>query len=370
VNAAVERIALVEQNDYHEETLFAFATAITRLPGRVELTIFSDDNRGSHHFLSAVLGIRARWRPAADWTATAERFDLVVLNTLLRDNASVALERADVVGRQVLALVHDVEYFADREGAKAVLARFPGLTLAYPSAIPSSSLRRFSANDRVIRFLPVFEYRAEAAGELVPVAMPGTIEFSRRDYLSALDQAAATGLGLHIFGRSFDSVHGEEIRRTLDRDRARLLAEIERRGLTARQVVVSTNLDCKSYFRAAADACFVSMYPADPAYLAGKLTGSLTTALSCGVPMIAPEPVREALTRAWPLVSSCVHPGELTADEPWPIRLSGARDCYQPLRETVERVRSIVIADNTAVLEHLLRDASRRSTCGEVKSRR
>jgi len=342
--------------------LFAFATTAMRGPRAAEVTVYAPDNRRSREFLREDLGLALPWHEWADFgkhlQAAVRPFDLVVVGTFPPAAGMGVVERALDAGWPVLALVHDIDYFARRDGAQAALERWPRLMVGFPGAAPARPVASFPApvRSRITRFLPVVDFGAgggtAAAGDRqrAGVGLPGTIEFSRRDFPGLLRLTAQTGIPLRIFGRSRQSGEDPVVAGVLAADRRRLLREI---GLAGASPYVSVSLDPSSRdFYRAVDSCrFIAIVPVSDAYLRGKLTGAVTAAVSCCVPMVADRLAYACYAGAMPeAFSGCmVQVGDHPAG--WKSVVAGTTPAaYEELCLAARRARTLLLDENTATL--------------------
>lgn len=297
------RLALLEANNFHEETLFAFASALERLDG-LKAQVFAPEHWRSREFLREELGANWEWRPFSDFGAQTGRFDLLLVNTYPSPAGRAAVERAQAAGTPALGLVHDIDFFA-QGGALAALERHERLWLAHAGPVPPEGVDELppALRARVTRFFPVVQvpYAAngEALGRRAGVALPGALEYARRDFSTALRLTAETGIPLRVFGRSRDHGDGPKRPRDLNAERDRLFGEIDSRGV-AGTVEITTDVSCRDFYRAVDRSRFVAVMTVNPEYLRGKLTGAVTGALSCGVPMLALPDVQAHYAAAEP----------------------------------------------------------------------
>lgn len=267
--------------------------------------MFAPDHWLSRRFLLDHLRIACNWNPFAEFDRHAEgwngpTFDLVIANTFPSPGGQQTVERALSVGGAVLGLVHDISFFERSGGAHAALARHRNLWLAYAGVAPPDAACRLpiGIRQRVSRFVPVLRFdplQGTQVARRTGVALPGALEYRRRDFSTALRLTAETGVPLRIFGRSCDHGDGPKVPRDLDAERRRLFGEIDARGVAA-SVMIAMDVSCQAFYRAVAESQFVAVLPASPEYLMGKLTGAVTAAVSCGVPMLAPPRVRDYYT--------------------------------------------------------------------------
>ena len=326
------RIAIAEANNFHEETIFALATAARQAVPAAELTVFAPDHWESRSFLLDDMGIAAHWRPfpeLADRPVTGEAdFDLLMVNTFPSPAGQPVIEENWFRARTVLGLAHDLDFFAAPSGADAALRRHPNLTICYPGpALPdvAGHLAREHQAGRVLRWMPMLRPHPQSADGLdgrladrLGIALPGALEFARRDYALAFGYVARTRSLLRIFGRSHDSGDGPKKARDLDADRRQLWEAIDSWGITE-QVATATDVTCREFYQTVSLSRWVAVLPNQQDYLRGKLTGAVTAAVSCGVPMLASPEAAEYYTRSDPeLFAGCMLPftadGELGQD--------------------------------------------------------
>jgi hypothetical protein len=358
-------VAVLEAHRYHEEVLFAIACALTQPACAAEVTVYAHDHRRSREFLHEDLGLFVPWHSFAEFgerPGDGSRFDLIVIGTFPLTVGAPVVERALTAKAPVFALVHDIDYFARPDGVEAALARWPSLIIGYPGPAPARPLASFPTpfRDRITRFLPVVEFGGgqadvgAASRPRVGVGLPGTIEFSRRDFSGLLRLAAQTGIPLQIFGRSRQPGDGSSTARALAADRRRLFKEIALAQATP-YVSVSTDLSCRDFYRVVDGCRFIAVMPVSEAYLRGKLTGAVTAAISCGVPMVVSRRAYAFYTGAAPaLFSACMVEVDGSIST-WEALAGGIPPtAYAQLCEATEAVRTVVLAANAATLNRVM----------------
>lgn len=374
------RVAIVEENNYHFETVFAFACSAGLPRGGCDLAVFAPDLRkpelsilrDSREFLREELQVACAWHAFPEFRKRARApgddppFDLVIVNTFPPPGGRQAEEIAISAGRAVLGLVHDIHFFADSDGAQRALERYGNLWLAHAGVAAPMGARHLSAElqRRIVRFFPVFHFisppgaegddngrrRRERRGG---VALPGMIEFARRDYLTALRLTAETRVPLKIFGGGSGWVWS-------DAERQRLSDEIAARGVPSGSVSVSTNISCRDFYRAVDSSRFVAVMTVNPEYLMGKLTGAVTAAVSCGVPMLARRDVYAHYTDADPAVfSGCMIPFDAQApagrgDDWGSLARDTPADLYEDLCDETARARETLLKENATVIQRVM----------------
>lgn len=360
------RIAVLEANRFHEEVLFAFVAAASRLPHGAEVTVFAPNHWEAMEFMRDDLRLECAWRPFDEFGSPSgpdSSFDLIVANTFPSPAGQSALDRALDRGLPVLGLVHDIDFFNRYDGAEAALARWPTLILGHAGVIPPRPLIEFDAalRERLVRFIPVIPIGSETSpvDARTGIALPGALEFARRDISTALRLAAKAGLLLRIFGRSKEKGDGPRLPRDLDADRERLHREID--GMEASTVVdVATDVSCRRFYRAVEQSRFVAVVPVHPDYLRGKLTGAVTAAISCRVPMIASPDVHQHYTMSDPVTfAACMlrFDPEAPAGEgsAWAtVTRDMAPDVYWALCQATAKAREQLLSENTSTLEYAL----------------
>lgn len=356
-----QRLIVLEANEFHAETLFAFASAAELLATVESMSMFAVDYTGARAYLLDELGYAGAWRHYDELGDAATGADLVVANTFPSPGDQETIERVLATGRPLLGLVHRIGFFEERDGAPTALARHPNLWLAHAGVAPPDSVRKLerSLRRRVVRFVPVFRHEpACAPAERTAVSLPGSIEFSRRDFATALRLTAESKATLKIFGRSDDARHGAEVEALLARDRHRLFEFVAEQRLGPDVVQIGLDPSFRDFYRAVDGSRFVAVMPVNPEYLRGKLTGVVTAALSCGVPMLAPADVRRYHVDADARFERCMvafdahaprghanHWGALAG-------MSGRR--YAELCAEVVRTRDALLSENAALLSQLL----------------
>jgi hypothetical protein len=344
-------LAILEGNNFHEETLFAFASVV----GDAQTTVFAPEHWRSREFVHEDLHVPCEWRPFQAFDAV-EAFDLLLVNTFPSPAGQPAIDGALAAGTAVFGLVHDIDFFAEG-GARAALERHERLVLAHVGPSPPAGVDALPATlrRRVVRFFPVVRVEGAAEpGRRSGVALPGALEYARRDFSSALRLAAETGTTLSIFGRSLDQGDGPKRPRDLDADRARLLAEIDARGLRTR-VAISTDVTCRDLYRCVGGSRFVAVMTVNPEYLQGKLTGTVTAALSCGVPMLALPPVRAHYAAADPdAFAGCMIAFDPLASDEWARIVRTPDPAYERLCAEAIRARDALLRENAMTIRGLL----------------
>lgn len=356
------RIAVLEANRFHEEVLFAFVGAAARLSCGADISVFAPNHWRAMEFTLEDLRLDCAWLPFDEFRArlvAGPPFDLIVANTFPSPAGQFALEEALGSGRPVLGLVHDIDFFNARDGAEAALERWPTLVVGHAGVVPPRSLVEFPAplRDRIVRFIPVLPAGGDASAvhTRTGVALPGALEFARRDISTALRLTARSGLPLRIFGRSKDHGDGPRVQRDLDAERRRLYAEIERTG--ASTVDITVDVSCHDFYTTVERSRFVAVMPFNPDYLRGKLTGAVTAAVSCGVPMMALPDVHEHYTRADPVTfSACMLRFDPSAPEgqhdEWATLVRNTpRNRYNDLCLAAAAARERLLNENTGTLE-------------------
>jgi hypothetical protein len=356
-------IAIAEANNFHEETIFALVTAARQAAPDARLTVFAPDHWESRSFLLADMRMTARWLPFAA-LGTESAIDLLLVNTFPSPAGQPLVEANWRRARAVLGLVHNLEFFGT-SGAAAALHRHPNLTLAYVGPTMPDAAAHLEGErraGRVVRWLPVLRPGPAAAdadgagqfGQRTGIALPGALEFARRDYALAFELAARTGVQLRIFGRSRDQGDGPPHPRDLDQDRLRMQETIASFAITDR-VAVATDVSCREFYRTVERSRWVAVLPNQEDYLRGKLTGAVTAAVSCGVPMLASAACFEHYTRADPAVfATCMMAFE---KDVMPLANSGGPcrpGVYEQLCMATIRARETLIAQNASVVERLL----------------
>lgn len=347
-------MAIFEPNRYHQETVLAFVSALAG----VRCLVFGPDNWSAHEF-ARDLGASVSWdtTPSFDATLTSRQaLQLIVVNTFPSPGGQALVERALDLGYRVLGLVHDPDFFPD--GARDALRRWPHLYLAHAGAVAPSRAAELERGElaRVERFLPVVRAPIDDAPR-TGVALSGSIEFGRREMALALQLAAASGARLRIFGRSREHGDPAQIPRDLDADRARLFDEIAKLGIDD-LVTVTTDLSCRSFYAMMRSCEFAAVMPARPEYFRGKLTGTLTAAISCGTPLLATNAVVQAHHAAGPDFLACMVPFDPHAPpghaDDLSSRLAAARVAQDDLRQATRRVRDMVLGSNGSYLASMI----------------
>lgn len=359
--------AILEANTYHEEIIFACVSALAAARCQPEIAVYAPDHRRSREFLQEDLAWPVPWHPAADLAdrlaGSAGLPDLVVVGTFPPERGWPVAEQALSLGLPVFALVHDIGYVRKPDGLEAALTRWPNLTAGYPGAAPARPLAEFdpAVRHRFVRFVPVAEL-AGAGGDRrqrTGFGLPGTIEFSRRDFGAALDLTARTRIPLRIFGRSRQPGDGQVIAELLAADRDRLLSQIEEAGVTP-YVSVGADLPCRDFYRTLDSCRFIAILPVSEVYLRGKLTGAVTAALSCGVPMLADSRVHQFYTEAVPgAFSGCMLLFDGRA-ESWAAAADLSAADYERLCRAADEVRGSFLIENAATLDRMLTSREQR----------
>lgn|GEM_PF-5473197 len=364
-----QRIAVLEANRFHEEVLFAFVAAAARLPCGADITVFAPNHWHATEFTHDDLRLECDWLPFDAFLPrrlAASPFDLIVANTFPSSDGEAAIDEALDSGQPVFGLVHDIAFFNDPDGAQAALERWPKLIVGHAGIRPPRPVSEFPARprERIARFVPVLPAGGNEANyhTRTGVALPGALEFARRDISTALRLTARSGLPLRIFGRSKDHGDGPKVQRDLDAERRRLYAEIDRVG--ASTVVITVDLSCHDFYHTVERSRFVAVLPASPDYLHGKLTGAVTAALSCGVPMLAlpevhehytgtdPAPFRACMLRFDPAAAEGHH------DEWGTLVRDTAPDVYDDLCRAAEKARERMLNENTDTLSAAIANLS------------
>lgn len=347
-------IALLEPNPYHEETLFAFACAAADY---ADIAVFSPDHRGALCLARSALDLPIEWHPYVEFvvasSARTAPYDIVVLNTFPSSwlDAAGRLGSAIGAGRRAVGLVHDIAFFERTETLHQLLETHPSLTLAHAGVVCPSAVAALPASlrARVTRFVPVFRHPTGRTRD--GVAVPGTIEFTRRDYGAIVRLASASRMPLRVFGRSRDRRNGREVEEVLARDRRRFNELVS--ALANADVRVRYDVSFREFYASVEASRFVALVPVNPQYLQGKLSGALTAGISCDVPLLATKPVHSQLVESIPSFSTCVVPFDATAPSSaseW-RRLRGIdADEYRALRAGAHQVRETLIAENVATL--------------------
>jgi hypothetical protein len=378
------RVAIVEENNYHAETVFAFACSASTHPGECDLTVFAPDPRlnqgskeyraweGAREFLLEDLQISCTWNDVREFRQRRSidpPFDLVIVNTFPPPGGQQAIEIALSAGEAALGLVHDIHFFGDPGGAQSVLKQYANLWLAHAGVAASEGARRLpiELQRRIVRFFPVFRFISPPGSQgaddgfhrRVGVALPGTIEFSRRDYATALRLTAETGVPLKIFGRGSGWAKSVIERR-------RLSDEIAACGVPPGDVSVSVDVSCRDFYRSVDRSRFVALMTVNPEYLVGKLTGAVSAAVSCGVPMLARSDVHAHYVQADPAVfGRCMVPFDPHAPagrgDSWGSLVGGMPlEIYEELCRETSRARETLLEENARTI------ARARSSCRTV----
>ena len=359
-------VAIVEANNFHEEALFALATAARQAAPTAALTVFAPDHWQSRSFLLDDMRIAARWRPFDELAVAVggaePDIDLLLVTTFPSPAGQAVIEASWSRARAVLGLVHDLDFFADPSGAAAALRRHPNLTIAYPGpAAPdvAAHLAQERRAGRVARLMPVLRPRplpataAQDYDDRSGLALPGALEFARRDYRLAWAHVARTGETLRVFGRSHDSGDGPKKARDLDADRQGMLAAIEDWGIADR-VELATDVTCRQFYDTVARSRWVAVLPNQEDYLRGKLTGAVVAAVSCGVPMLASAACAQYYTSADPgIFGPCMLPFGVDTDTGVDTG-AGPTASYQQLCQHTLRAREALIDQNVRLLTRLL----------------
>ena len=367
-------IAIVEANNFHEETLFALATAARQAAPAADLTVFAPDHWQSRSFLLDDMRIAARWRPFDELAGAAggaqPDIDLLLVTTFPSPAGQPVIESSWARARAVLGLVHDLDFFADPSGAAAALRRHPNLTIAYPGPAAPEAAAHLAAEQRagrVARLMPVLRPRplATAAQDYDArdgIALPGALEFARRDYPLAWAHIARTKQTLRVFGRSHDSGDGPKKARDLDADRAGMLAAIESWGIADR-VEVATDVTCRQFYDTVARSRWVAVLPNQEDYLRGKLTGAVVAAVSCEVPMLVSAACARYYTGADPdIFGPCMLPFGIDAEagdgQPGSTYQDDAASqndaAYRQLCRHTLQAREALIEQNVGLITRLL----------------
>lgn len=282
----------------------------------------------------------------------------MIANTFPSPGGQSVVESALAAGQPVIGLVHDIDYFTDRGGAQQALERHPNLWLAHAGVSPSAGVERLPAElrRRVGRFFPVLRFDARA-WRRAGVALPGALEYARRDFSTALRLTADSRIPLKIFGRSHDQGDGPKAPRDLNKERGRLLDEIERRGVGS-DVSISSDVSCGDFYRAVSGSRFVALLSVAPEYLLGKLTGAITAAVSCGVPMLALPALHAHYRDADPdAFADCIVPFDPQApagrDDSWSSIVDRPPIVYEQLCRAALRARDSLLAQNAATLRRV-----------------
>jgi hypothetical protein len=358
------RIALLEANRFHEEVIFAFVAAAALLPHGADVTVFAPNHWQATEYMQGDLRLGYSWQPFdvfRDLAAARLDFDLIIANTFPSPLGQDAIAAALDQGRVVFGLVHDIDFF--ESGAEAALRRWPTLILGHAGVVPphAATVLDASLRKRIVRFIPVIHIPdgVNSAATRSGIALPGALEFARRDIVTALRLAAESGIRLRIFGRSKDQGDGPKRLRDLDGDRDRLHAAVDRLG-AASVVDVSSDVSCSDFYHAVERSRFVAVMPNDPSYLRGKLTGAVTAALSCCVPMLALPDVHQHYTTSDPATfARCMlrfDPEASSGDgAAWSTFVRDMLlDDYLALCQATTAARERLLAENTATLGELL----------------
>jgi hypothetical protein len=364
-------IALVEPNRFHAETIFSFACVAAATEGRPAVDVFSPDHRGAMDFATNRLRVTSPWRSVDGFVAPAgghrrgARYDLVILNTyppMLSDDPRPMTALAVAAGRRVLGLVHDVAFLERIELVRELLERFDTLSLAHAGVRPPPPLAGLPAHlrARITRFVPVFRFASRAGpdGGRTGVALPGSIEFSRRDYDTAVRAAAGSGVLLSVFGRTSAPWHPGDVEASLLRDRQRFEALVADHGGLPAGFHAVYDPSFTEFYSLVDAARFVAVLPVNPEYLRGKLTAVITAALTCGVPLLCERVAHDHLRDAEsPTIENCSLPFDAASSgvaAQWRSAVDVDAATYRALCADAVRTRERFIAENAGTLARLL----------------
>ncbi|GHH87248.1 hypothetical protein GCM10018793_62380 [Streptomyces sulfonofaciens] len=298
----------MEANAFHAEVLFSLASAAATLRPGCDISVYSHDYWGAGALLREELGVECSYGPLTDLrdaVLIGDRrgsFDAVLIGTYPLPDERI-LRLAFAASARVLALVHDIGFFDDTDRVAALLRDHEGLHLAHAGVAPAEAVAELPAElrRRVSRFFPVFRTPPAGADPLrTPpadrsgVVVPGRMEFSRRDYPTALRLAAEAGVPLTLLGQADDE------------GRRRVRAAIEASGIPGRLLTVLANPGFPAFYRALDASRYVAVMTVNPEYLHGKLTAAAGWALSCGVPMLTHQDDYDHYTAADPLFADCM----------------------------------------------------------------
>ena len=279
------RCALIEYNDYHEETLPTFVRLLNELD--IEPDVYLTKRSTIRDPFGLAPGLRFRQYRAdrigglGSLVFSARRYELVIVNSMEPTSNG---DRAASLRKPILGTMHNTELLTSERSYRDFFSAPNRLPLVLGRHIA----KHFAGEGDQLRWVAhvyfgTVERRRREGGPTI-FAVSGNVEFTRRNYaslLDSLDELAHEGAAarVRIVGRS------------TNRDGRKLRAEIERRGLSPYVDLSPAETTHPEFFQLVADSDFVlplidhSDDHLQP-YFESKLASSIPFATGLGVPLV------------------------------------------------------------------------------------